>query len=125
MGPSYMHIPQEAVTSCTLSHSAGGWLAERYDAGIDGSGYVQGSSPVQIELRPCDHVGKETMRVKESCVCVSAKCSTDGKIEDQPTCAPGNFVDRSCSISFAIALPEVVSSVMNTLHSVVFRGRFQ
>ena len=36
-------------------------------------------------------------------------------------CAPCRVGARACSMSFAISFPDVVSSVMKTLHSVVLR----
>ena len=45
--------------------------------------------------------------------------------EKLPMCAPGSVGARACSISFAIALPEVVSSHMKMLHSVVLRCAVQ
>ena len=40
-------------------------------------------------------------------------------------CAPGRVGARASSINFAIALPDTVSSRMNTCHSVVLRCSVQ
>lgn len=61
-------LPQEAVPIRALGHGARGGLAEGNHASVDGAGDVQRRSTVEIELRACDHVREQRVRVKEACV---------------------------------------------------------